>query len=125
MQVSGPLPDLTAIKSVQRLSWAAGVGMLHLMQSTNEEIHKAYEKVRINNYCRRLLSGFVQLLQKKIKILLTPADKPHLSTQNLKTKLGMHLICEKIWTMYTVKIQMYNRQTFAAEDDIEMLKHVL
>lgn len=31
---------------MQRLSWAAGVGMLHLMQSTNEEIHKVYEKVR-------------------------------------------------------------------------------
>ena len=44
--MSGPLPDLSAIKSVQRLSWAAGVGMLHLMQSTNEEIHKVYEKVR-------------------------------------------------------------------------------
>lgn len=45
-QVSSPLPDLSAIKSVQRLSWAAGVGMLHLMQSSNEEIHKVYEKVR-------------------------------------------------------------------------------
>lgn len=43
--MSDPLPDLSAIKSVQRLSWAAGVGMLHLMQSTNEEIHKAYDKV--------------------------------------------------------------------------------
>ncbi|CAH3106557.1 unnamed protein product [Porites lobata] len=42
--VAGPLPELAAIKSIQRLSWAAGVGMLHLMQSSNEEIHKAYEK---------------------------------------------------------------------------------
>ncbi len=50
LQVSGPLPDLNAIKSVQRLSWAAGVGMLHLMQSTNEEIHKVYEKVIINYF---------------------------------------------------------------------------
>lgn len=42
-QVTEPLPDLNAVKSVQRLSWAAGVGMLHLIQSTNEEIHKAYD----------------------------------------------------------------------------------
>ena len=25
--------------------------------------------------------------------------------------------------MYTLKIQMYNRRTFATEDDIGMLKH--
>lgn len=60
LQVTEPLPDLNAVKSVQRLSWAAGVGMLHLIQSTNEEIHKAYDsKVRFYIFS---LNSFLFLL---------------------------------------------------------------
>lgn len=63
--VSGPLPDLTAIKSVQRLSWAAGVGMLHLMQSTNEEIHKVYEKPTTKG----LESDDIQVAREALEVL--------------------------------------------------------
>ncbi|XP_078379070.1 ubiquitin carboxyl-terminal hydrolase 9X-like isoform X2 [Oculina patagonica] len=63
--VSGPLPDLNAIKSVQRLSWAAGVGMLHLMQSTNEEIHKVYEK----HTTKGLESDDIQVAKEALEVL--------------------------------------------------------
>ena len=38
-------PDLSVVKSVQKISWAAGCGALHLIHATNEEVHKCYEKV--------------------------------------------------------------------------------
>ncbi|XP_068731970.1 ubiquitin carboxyl-terminal hydrolase 9X-like isoform X1 [Montipora capricornis] len=63
--VSGPLPDLSAIKSVQRLSWAAGVGMLHLMQSSNEEIHKVYDK----RTGKALESDDVQVAREALEVL--------------------------------------------------------
>ena len=40
-------PDLSVVKSVQKISWAAGCGALHLIHATNEEVHKCYEKVGV------------------------------------------------------------------------------
>lgn len=46
-QLTKPVPDLTIIKSVQKLAWASAGGVFHLLGSPNEEaeIHKTYEKV--------------------------------------------------------------------------------
>ncbi|XP_031549243.1 probable ubiquitin carboxyl-terminal hydrolase FAF-X isoform X2 [Actinia tenebrosa] len=38
------VPDLTVIKSIQRIAWVSGGGVLRLLEGSNDEIHKAYEK---------------------------------------------------------------------------------
>lgn len=44
-QVITDVPDLTVIRSVQRIAWVSAAGILHLLNGTNEEIHKSYDKV--------------------------------------------------------------------------------
>ena len=39
------VPDLNTIKAIQKIAWAAGSGSLHLFHASNDEIHKAHEKV--------------------------------------------------------------------------------
>ena len=40
------MPDMTVVKAMQKIAWASSSGSLHLVHSSNEEIHKAHEKVQ-------------------------------------------------------------------------------
>lgn len=46
MQAAKFVPDMSVIKAIQRIAWASSSSSLHLVHATNEEIHKALEKVR-------------------------------------------------------------------------------
>lgn len=46
-QASKYIPDICVIRAVQKIVWASGCGMVHLVFSSNEEISKIYEKVRL------------------------------------------------------------------------------
>ncbi|XP_041351568.1 probable ubiquitin carboxyl-terminal hydrolase FAF-X isoform X2 [Gigantopelta aegis] len=43
-QATGVLPDLSTVKAIQKIAWAASSCSLHLVHASNEEIHKAHEK---------------------------------------------------------------------------------
>lgn len=36
---------MEVVKAIQKLSWTAAGGMMNLLHSSQEEIHKAFEKV--------------------------------------------------------------------------------
>ncbi|XP_070538663.1 ubiquitin carboxyl-terminal hydrolase 9X-like isoform X2 [Ptychodera flava] len=38
------LPDITVVKAVQKIAWAAGGGSFNLIHASNDEIHKAYDR---------------------------------------------------------------------------------
>ncbi|KAK6195512.1 hypothetical protein SNE40_000926 [Patella caerulea] len=40
------LPDLSTVKAIQKIAWAASSSSLHLVHASNEDIHKAHEKVK-------------------------------------------------------------------------------
>jgi dissimilatory sulfite reductase (desulfoviridin) alpha/beta subunit len=44
-QATSVVPDLNTIKAIQKIAWSSGSGSLHLVHASNEEIHKAHEKV--------------------------------------------------------------------------------
>lgn len=46
-QASKYIPDICVIRAVQKIVWASGCGSVQLVFSSNEEISKIYEKVRI------------------------------------------------------------------------------
>lgn len=46
LQAAKFVPDMSVIKAIQRIAWASSSSSLHLVHATNEEIHKALEKVR-------------------------------------------------------------------------------
>ena len=39
------VPDLNTIKAIQKIAWSSGSGSLHLVHASNDDIHKAHEKV--------------------------------------------------------------------------------
>lgn len=45
LQAAKFVPDMSVIKAIQRIAWASSSSSLHLVHATNEEIHKALEKV--------------------------------------------------------------------------------
>lgn len=47
-QASKYIPDICVIRAVQKIVWASGCGSVQLVFSSNEEISKIYEKVRIS-----------------------------------------------------------------------------
>ena len=58
------MPEVAAVKAIQKITWAASSGSLHLVHATNEDIHRAHEKVTAqgrqieqedNNVCREAL----------------------------------------------------------------------
>lgn len=36
---------MNVVKAIQKISWTAAGGMMHLLHYSQEEIHKAFEKV--------------------------------------------------------------------------------
>ncbi|XP_067231011.1 ubiquitin carboxyl-terminal hydrolase 9X-like isoform X4 [Chanodichthys erythropterus] len=48
-QASKYIPDICVIRAVQKIVWASGCGMVHLVFSSNEEISKIYEKTNAGN----------------------------------------------------------------------------
>ncbi|KAK3596917.1 hypothetical protein CHS0354_031696 [Potamilus streckersoni] len=46
-QATGVAPDLSTIKSIQKISWSASSGSLHLVHSSNDEMIKAHEKDQV------------------------------------------------------------------------------
>ncbi|XP_057193293.1 probable ubiquitin carboxyl-terminal hydrolase FAF-X isoform X1 [Triplophysa rosa] len=48
-QASKYIPDICVIRAVQKIVWASGCGMIHLVFSSNEEISKVYEKTNAGN----------------------------------------------------------------------------
>lgn len=46
-QASKYIPDICVIRAVQKIVWASGCGSVQLVFSSNEEISKIYEKVRM------------------------------------------------------------------------------
>uniref|UniRef100_A0A8D0KZT6 ubiquitinyl hydrolase 1 n=1 Tax=Strix occidentalis caurina TaxID=311401 RepID=A0A8D0KZT6_STROC len=46
-EASKYIPDICVIRAVQKIVWASGCGSVQLVFSSNEEISKIYEKVRI------------------------------------------------------------------------------
>ena len=40
------VPDLNTIKAIQKIAWASGSCSLHLVHASNDDIHKAHEKVK-------------------------------------------------------------------------------
>ncbi|XP_071949723.1 ubiquitin carboxyl-terminal hydrolase 9X-like isoform X2 [Antedon mediterranea] len=43
-EASSHMPDLNVVKAIKKIAWSSGCGCLHLLHSSNEDIHKAYEK---------------------------------------------------------------------------------
>ena len=43
-QATGVVPDLATMKAVQKIAWSASSGSLQMINSTNEEIHQAFDK---------------------------------------------------------------------------------
>ena len=39
------VPDLNTIKAMEKIAWSSGSGSLHLVHESNDDIHKAHEKV--------------------------------------------------------------------------------
>ncbi|XP_016095403.1 probable ubiquitin carboxyl-terminal hydrolase FAF-X [Sinocyclocheilus grahami] len=48
-QASKYIPDICVIRAVQKIVWASGCGMVHLVFSSNEEISQIYEKTNAGN----------------------------------------------------------------------------
>lgn len=46
-QASKYIPDISVIRAVQKIVWASGCGNIQLVFSSNEEINKIYEKVKV------------------------------------------------------------------------------
>lgn len=44
-QASKVIPDLSVIKAVQKITWSSSSCSLHLVHASNDDIHKAHEKV--------------------------------------------------------------------------------
>ncbi|CAH1782281.1 unnamed protein product [Owenia fusiformis] len=44
-QATGALPDLTTVKSIEKIAWASSCGSLPLVHATSEDIHKAHERM--------------------------------------------------------------------------------
>lgn len=40
------VPDMNVVKAIQKISWTAAGGLMDLLHCSQEEIHKAFEKVR-------------------------------------------------------------------------------
>lgn len=56
-QASKYIPDICVIRAVQKIVWASGCGMVHLVFSSNEEISQIYQKV-----CSWFISAVQQCL---------------------------------------------------------------
>ncbi|XP_042614954.1 probable ubiquitin carboxyl-terminal hydrolase FAF-X isoform X2 [Cyprinus carpio] len=48
-QASKYIPDICVIRAVQKIVWASGCGMVHLVFSSNEEISQIYQKTNAGN----------------------------------------------------------------------------
>uniref|UniRef100_A0A672P7L3 ubiquitinyl hydrolase 1 n=1 Tax=Sinocyclocheilus grahami TaxID=75366 RepID=A0A672P7L3_SINGR len=48
-EASKYIPDICVIRAVQKIVWASGCGMVHLVFSSNEEISQIYEKTNAGN----------------------------------------------------------------------------
>jgi hypothetical protein len=46
LQISVHVPDMSVVKAIQKISWTAAGGMMDLLKCSQEEIHKAFDKVR-------------------------------------------------------------------------------
>lgn len=47
LQISVHVPDMNVVKAIQKISWTAAGGLMDLLHSSQEEIHKAFEKVML------------------------------------------------------------------------------
>jgi len=57
LQASKIIPDLSVIKAVQKIAWSSSSCSLHLVHASNDDIHKAHEKVLIScNVCKSWFS---------------------------------------------------------------------
>lgn len=41
----GVMPDINTIKSIQKIAWSSSAAALELVHTSNDDIHKAHEKV--------------------------------------------------------------------------------
>lgn len=57
LQASRYIPDIHAIRAIQKIVWASGCGSLELIFSPNEDITKTYEMVRIRTKTTVLLGN--------------------------------------------------------------------
>jgi hypothetical protein len=44
---------MNVVKAIQKISWTAAGGMMDLLHCSQEEIHKAFDKVTHYNVCLR------------------------------------------------------------------------
>lgn len=49
-QATSVVPNLDTVKAVQKIAWSASSGSLHLVHASNEDIHKAFEKVSLSSF---------------------------------------------------------------------------
>ena len=47
LQISVHVPDMSVVKAVQKICWTAAGGIMDLLNCSQEEIHKAFDKVTL------------------------------------------------------------------------------
>lgn len=61
-QASKYIPDICVIRAIQKIVWASGCGTVQLVFSSNEEISKIYEKVKISMWLFYFWSSFIKAM---------------------------------------------------------------
>ena len=74
LQATSVVPDLNTIKAIQKIAWASGSGSLHLVHSSNEDIHKAHEKVKMEVLCRMIWLWFFVLVFLFMFFIIVPCE---------------------------------------------------
>ncbi len=58
-QAIGVMPDLSTVKSIQKIAWSASSGSLHLVHSSHDDIHDAHKRMSAGMYSSQNITNYL------------------------------------------------------------------